>query len=288
MGKINIVADTHNVPALKKILQNLENVFSLGDIAAVDTKEYFANIKRYSYSWKGYKKNLPDFSKEDRDWFENVNRYGWLEQMQNIKENAKGFTVAMGNSDEYMIKYIPEVENSLIQAQNENESFSFKKEVELIKIDNLQLLFLPFREASFKNDLEKILNRLDESKTLLVLGHCPPYADHKKEYYLMHNEALEFISKNYSQDFYYFHGHIHSDKTYKYKLPNLNKVTIITPKAPDTEYGINWNHDYVEVDTQTGELKVFSLYPKKEGIFEDLPVGYRQKEDHWNDFGKAE
>lgn len=76
MSKINIIADTHNVPSLEKILKKLDNVISLGDIAAVDTKEYFSNVKRYSSSWKGYKKNLPEFSLEDREWFEDLNRDG--------------------------------------------------------------------------------------------------------------------------------------------------------------------------------------------------------------------
>jgi hypothetical protein len=100
MAKYRIIGDTHNVPALKRILLNLENVISLGDIAAVDTQEYFANTTRYKNAWKGYKKNLPEFSHEDRLWFEKINQTGWLSQMENITRNARGLLVNMGNSDE--------------------------------------------------------------------------------------------------------------------------------------------------------------------------------------------
>lgn len=204
--------------------------------------------------------------------------------MENIKRNAKGFKVTMGNSDEYMIKHIPGIRESLMTTQKENGTFSFKERVELETVDNIQLLFLPFRKVSFIPDIQRIEEHFDENKTLLVFGHCPPYENHEKEYYIMHDEALEYISSRIQIKFYYFHGHIHSDKTYKYSVPNIPNLTIITPKAPDTEQGINWNHDYIEVDTDTAEMNVYSIDSGDEVGVLDLPVGYREKEDHWNDF----
>lgn len=282
MSKLRIVADTHNVPALEKILTKLENIISLGDIAAVDTQEYFNNTERYSKAWKGYKKN--ELSDIDYKWFEKLNGDGWHTQVNNISKNAKYFSVVMGNSDEYMVEYIPDAKVQLDLAQKQNDTFKFYNEISLLNIDNVQLLFLPFRKTSFLEDLTSVLQTLKQDKMLFVFGHCPPYSNHRKEYYLMHHEALEFIQQKYDNIFYYFHGHIHSDKTYMYTLKSLPNIKLVTPKAPDTIHGINWDHDYIELDTNNGDLNVFSLESNKEVGFADLPKGYREKPDHWNDF----
>jgi hypothetical protein len=202
--------------------------------------------------------------------------------MDSIINNAKSFTVTMGNSDEYMINYIPGVKESLAKAQKENQSFTFKQSVELIQTDNIQLLFLPYRKTSFEEDLK--LLHTDSKKPLFIFGHCPPYEKHEKEYYIMHHAALEFLLKDRTVPTYYFHGHIHADKTYLYTIPSLQNVTLISPKAPDTEFGINWDHDYIEIDTITAQMKVFNLESKKQVGFSQLPDEYRTKEDHWNDF----
>ena len=52
MTCINIIGDTHNTKWLKKILDKYDNIISLGDIAAVDTKEYNKHKEWYSPTWK--------------------------------------------------------------------------------------------------------------------------------------------------------------------------------------------------------------------------------------------
>jgi len=82
---INIVGDTHDTPQLSRLLSTFNNLISLGDISAVDTKEYLSDPKLYSRVWKAYTHN--DFSttsKEEKEWFDRLNTTGFKKQIQNI------------------------------------------------------------------------------------------------------------------------------------------------------------------------------------------------------------
>jgi hypothetical protein len=183
-----------------------------------------------------------------------------------------------------MLKYVPGIAESIKTAEKVNATFKFILKPTLLTIDNLQFLFLPFRKSSYDEDLNRLSININKNKILKVIAHCPPYKAHEKEYYVMHHEAIRIIREKYGKPFTYFHGHIHSDNTYRYFINSLPNVEIITPKAPDSPYGINWDHDYVEIDTISGDMEVKSIIDNTNAFFQALPDGYREMHDHWNNF----
>jgi Icc-related predicted phosphoesterase len=279
LKRINIVGDTHNHPALKKVLDNFDNVISLGDIAAIDTKEYFKHRGRYAKVWKAMKQKK-DMDKEDYAWFKKLNIEGWLNQMKIIRSSKKSFKVVMGNSDLRMLTFFKECRNELrkLKKLGRFEIFTSSK---LLNIGKIQVLVLPYKDGKFL--LNNILRLLNRNKKLFVLGHCPPFNKWKK-YYTEYSKALKKISDHYRKGFLYLHGHVHPKYSYVYSLDYLPKVKIIAPKANESKRGIGIDHHIVNINTEDGEIKIISLKKFNAIKLKKLPNKYYKK-DHWNDFG---
>lgn len=285
MAKINIVGDTHDVPALHRILSRLDNVYSLGDIVAVDTQDYLKNVSRYSKVWKAHAaEDLTTVTEEEIKWFHDINVDGWEKQLKMISESGKNLTVVRGNSDLRMLSLFPEMRKALQKATGSNPKFDFVEQFTYKTIDNVCIIFLPYRDDAYEGIDSVINNITSEFKKLFVLGHCPLYPDHEKKYYIHHFNAVKRISEELGE-LTYFHGHVHADKTYKYNRPELSKVTIITPKAEDCDEGMGFNHEYLEIDTNSGEIIIKKIDKEAESIFATPPSEYLEG-DHWNSYIK--
>jgi len=284
INTINIVADTHDVPALKNILSKLDNVFSLGDVVAVDTQEYLKNVSRYSKIWKCYTSNNFDgVTKEDVDWFYHINVDGWKKQLKMISKYNKLLYINRGNSDYRMLKYFTEMRNDVEVFKKGNNNFHFIEKPSLEIFNNTLVIFIPYQDKKY--DLSGLMKEVNGSFTkVIMLGHCPLFKQHEKQYYVNHYEAVKSVSERLGK-LTYFHGHVHADNTYRYILNDLPNVEIITPKAEDCDSGMGFNHDYIELNTLTGNISVKKLE-------DDSVVNYKTptKEytlsDHWNSYIK--
>lgn len=285
MRTINIVGDTHNIPALKKILSKLDNVFSLGDIVPVNTQEYLKNICKYSKVWRAYaNKDFTGVRKDDVQWFFDINTSGWLKQLDLIKSYNGSFYVNRGNSDYRLLSLFKEMRNSLRETKKSNLNFHFIEEPEYIKTNNTGVIFLPYRDGVYTG-IDRMINTLSSNcKLLLVLGHCPLYKEHEKEYYVHHFEVVKRISRLLGE-VTYIHGHVHPDNTYRYSSKELPHVTIITPKAEDCSKGMGFNHEYLEIDTISTNIIVKEIDTGKLSEFKILPPECL-KRDHWNKYFK--
>jgi len=280
---INIIGDTHDTPQLIKLLSTFDNLISLGDISAVDTKEYLSDPKLYSRVWKAYTHN--DFSttsKEEKEWFDRLNTTGFKKQIQNIVSSNKDITVIQGNTDLMMLNTYPELSSFL--TNNTSSKFKYIMKPEIKVVDSTQMIFLPFNKGSFVSDLEKV--GIDASMHLVVLGHCPIYKEHKRSYYVEYFTALKALAAKYWHPFTYIHGHVHADNSYVYSLPEIPNLTIHTPKAEDSDIGMGSNHHVVQLDTSTGSLQFWDSVESRITKEVELSESEYLKSDHWNRYDK--
>jgi hypothetical protein len=269
-----IVADTHNFESLKKILDNFDNLISLGDIQAVDFDELSKNKELYSKCWKAFmNKNFNEISKEDKKWFKELNIEGWKKQIEQIKDSKKNFTLCLGNSDLRMIQFFPECKKIL--ESSEDKKFQVISKPKLVQYNNHQILFIPYSDE--KLNVTKLINNLTNKK-LFILTHCPCFKEHKKEYYVNNYKMLLEINKIFSGEIYFIHGHVHPEKSFKYCLEEFPNTTFLSIKATESEKGIGVENELLEIES----MKLFDLN-KKEKNFSKLNKEYLNKE-HWNSF----
>jgi|SRR3989344_555674 len=264
MDQLNIFGDCHNNLGLKIILSRFNNIISVGDIAAVDTREYLKRKEVYSGCWK-YRlgKNIK-VTKENLLWFDKLNINGWNKQIKVLNQYKKKLIVNMGNSDQRILSWYK---------LNRSKYLDIIKEIKLIKIDNIQILFLPYNTRHINRN---ILLKIKENDFIIM--HMPPL----KEYY---NEVYNQLKQLNSLGIKLIgiHGHIHSDETYKYKIKDLENFDFITLKAEDTKDGFGYNHEIMSINTENSKFKFISLIGK-EIKPRRLPEIYLKNKNHWNDF----
>ena len=280
--KIHIVGDTHNVISLKNILSKFNNIISLGDIGAAVSKDIFFNndLARYRAAWKFYSKKAPFVNQTDLDWFKKINVDSWQEQIDNIKISGKEFTLIMGNSDLAMIDFFSECKVSLMNGLN--QKFKFVNSPEIRNINNIQLLLLPFQKEA--HDIHSLVKRIDKSKKLFVLTHCPAFENARKEYYVHLYTTIKHLSEQYTGEIVFFHGHMHPSFSYTYSWKNLPNVTFYCPKAEENFNGFGINNHVIRLDTINGTFKLIDSISGEDVEFTDLPESYLHNEDHWNEF----
>lgn len=275
----NVLGDTHNHKYLKITLSKFDNIISIGDISFILEKEEFSEIPRFGACTKAYINNkVHTLSKEDNDWFRNILLSRWKKQLDLIKNSGKNFTLCIGNADYYLINYFKEGRAMIIEMLKLN-NFELIEKPELRQYEGVQMLFLPFSYDKF--NLKNILNKIDSNKKLFVLGHCPPYENHKKEYYINYFNTLKEISIAHPSEFIYIHSHIHPDNTYEYSMKSIPNMTIMSPKANDTDEGFGVENHLIEVNTRLGSCKIIDTLTEMEVESCNLPEEYLEKE-HWN------
>ena len=280
MAILNIVADMHNTESLGKILKTYDNIVCLGDIGAgIKFSEFIKNVQRYRNAWKAIlKKDDSSIPQSDREWFAKVNIDGWMKQMKSFAKYDKRFILSAGNAEPFIINSFPECRQELNKALK-NSKLEYIESPEVRIVDKVQLLFLPFSDSEY--DLKQVLGKISGAP-LFVLGHCPPFRESRKKYYMWVFDALKQISGAYSGEFHYLHGHIHPSESYKYRVEGLEKAVILTPKSHEDHTGISLDHHLMQIDTETGALMLFDTVSKKHTDFKDLPEDFRGNEDHWN------
>ncbi|MGV8151228.1 MAG: metallophosphoesterase [Candidatus Woesearchaeota archaeon] len=280
-SSVDIVGDTHNIDSLKSILLKCDNIISLGDIGAAVPKEIFLNeqLKRYRAAWKAYSKKDSSVDKNDLEWFRNLNVSSWSAQIDNIMDSGKYFVLIRGNSDLAMIDFFPECKDKLIR--NINNTFQFIDKVDLITINNVQILLMPFQKIGY--DVSETVKKIVASKKLFVLTHCPAFSSARKEYYIHVFNVLKELSKHHDK-IICIHGHMHPSNSYTYDIDELPKVKCYCPKAEETFDGFGINNHIIRLNTLSGEFKLIDLVTGKESEFRPLPEKYKHNEDHWNEF----
>lgn len=278
---LNIISDLHNIESLKKILNKYDNLVCLGDIGAgIKFIDFIKNVERYKNSWKAFAKNdFSDVNLSDKEWFAKINTDAWIEQLKNIEKFNKKLILCAGNADVFLVKTFPECKSKLVELLR-NSRLEFIENPEIRSINNLQFLFLPFLDSEY--NLDNILKKIDKNKPLFVLGHCPPFKESKKRYYVYVFNALKKVSNEYAKEFYYLHGHIHPSESYKYRINSLDNAIIITPKSDENMNGISLDHHLVQINTKTGKVLLFDTISKEYIDFKGLPEEFRNNEHHWN------
>ncbi len=274
MDNINIVGDTHNFDSLKIVLSKFNNIISLGDIAAVDKKEYFNNITKYSRAWREVSKNKIT-NKLDAQWFSKLSIEGWKKQINQINNSGKNFTLCLGNSDLRMLEFFKE-------CQKQKKNFAIIKKPTLKKFNKIRIIILPYKDNRYK--IKKIIKNLKKEYPLFVIAHCPAFKNHHKKYYENHYQAIKQIKESYGKSFTYIHGHVHPKESYKYYLEGIK---VLAPKANESLNGIGIENHIIMINTNTGEIKLIDSISLKTKKFKKLPKKYL-KSDHWNDFIKPE
>lgn len=279
---INIVGDTHNIESLKNVLLKFNNIISLGDIGATVSKDIFLdnNLSRYRVAWKFYSKKTSSIDKMDVEWFRRINIDGWTEQIDNIKNLGKEFTLIMGNSDLAMIDFFPECKNYL--TDNIDSKFNFINHPEIKTFNNIQIIFLPFQREKY--DLTMITERIDKTKKLFILTHCPAFENARKEYYVHLYNGVKQLSKKFPDKIVFFHGHMHPSFSYRYFLKSLPNIIFYCPKAEENFEGFGINNQVIRLNTRSGIFTIIDSITDKEVEFQDLPENYLHNEDHWNEF----
>lgn len=272
--KIILFADTHNNLWFRRIVEKFKNedyhLISLGDIAAVETKEFLRREEIYRKTWKYKRTGKGRITKENEKWFDNLNIVGWNNQMKILDEFKKKLTICLGNSDHAMLSWYK---------LKMSEYLSVISEITLMRIGEVSLIFLPYSSGSIK---QRLFEELKGAKIVYVLSHCPPMKETEKKYYkeIYNNitKLSETVDKVVS-----IHGHMHPDQTYKYNLKDLDNVEVYAIKSTDTKKGFgSYNHaaviDSISERIQFIDLELEKVTPKK------LPKKYYTKDKHWNKF----
>lgn len=285
---ISVIGDTHDVPALEILLEKISNeIISLGDIVAVNTQEYFANHQLYSKCWKCYlNNNFENITQEEKEWFENINISSWQKQIELISTCKQKFTVCQGNSDLRMFSTFEKMREELENLRVRNKNFNFVDTISSTISNRTAFLFLPYRDESYsESELQVAIQNCVGTEHIFVIGHCPPYIEHKKTYYVHHYHALKYISNSLG-NITYIHGHVHADATYLYARDYLPNVRIITPKAEDSLKGCGSNHHILNIDTTNGSITIIDSVTGNSLNFEKPSKEYLEDSDHWNKFEK--
>lgn len=271
---MKVLGDTHNFDSLRKVLLNFDNIISLGDIQAVELKEFLKKRKKYSLCWKAFmNKDFSNINEKDKEWFRKFNIEGWKKQINEIKNSNKKFTLCLGNSDLRMIEFFTECDELLKNA--ENKLFTVIRTPILKQFQDYQILFLPYSDK--KLNINKLIKKFSDKK-LFVLTHCPCFKEHKKKYYVNNYELLKDISKNYTKNIFFLHGHVHPEKSFKYFLKDFKNVTLLSPKANESNNGIGINNELFDLKS----MKLTNLSGKKTKFY-PLKKEYFEK-DHWNKY----
>lgn len=283
MAIINIVADLHNFDSLKKILATFDNIFCLGDIGAVmEINEFLANRERYGNSWKAFSRaDLGSILDKDKKWFEQINIVAWKKQIDSLKEAGKSFTLVRGNCDYSMLSFHEECKAHL-ELNLKSMKLDYIQVPQIKVIDNIQLILLPYQNEPY--NLGDILNKIDKSKKLFILTHCPAMKESKKKYYIYCYSAAKQISEAHSGEIYYLHGHIHPANSYIYKREGLDNITFIAPKSEENESGISLNQHVLQIDTLIGEFSLIDSVSGQIVYLKPLPEEYFSSESHWNKY----
>ena len=264
MSKITIFGDCHNNKGLNIILNKFDNLISLGDIAAVNTKEYLKRKEVYSRCWKSKSGKDVKVTKEEILWFDKLNIKGWNKQIEILDTYKKRLIVNMGNSDQRMLSWYKLKKSKYLKIINK---------IELISINKIQILFLPY---DTKEIPKEILLKL--KKNIFILTHVPPMEEHYLEAYNQIKQLNDLGIKMIN-----LHGHIHADSTYLYNLKEFSNFSFITLKAEDTEEGMGFNHEIMEIDSKTGKFEFYNLKRNKIKP-KNPPKKYLNNKDHWNNF----
>ncbi len=276
-AQLCIFADAHNTPWFHQCLQRASQfsetqIISLGDIAAVDTKEFLQQQERYHLTWK-YKKGKikAGVTQKDVTWFDNLNKRGWKKQMIELDNFQSIIHMCQGNTDHaYLTWYNPSISKNL---------FIFSS-ITLTYYGKQAVLYLPYASGIISDQQVKEI----PTDKILILSHCPPLPATKKDYYTELYENLKKISKH-TKKIIFIHGHMHADNTYTYTLEDLPSVTICIPKATDSKEGMGSYHHLILFDTNNFTFTVKDLN-RNTMQPNDLPREYYQLDEHWNQFKK--
>ena len=282
---INIIADLHNFESLKYVLEKFDNLFCLGDIGAtIEVEEFFKNenFKRYNLCFKAFKNN--DFSKiseDDKEWFRSKNIEGWKKQLDTIRNSDKSFILARGNADLAMLNFFQECRKYLNKTLKSSK-MEFVEEPKIKVINNIQILFLPFKETPY--NLGTLRSKINPKKSLLILSHCPAFEKSKKKYYMHVYDALKTISNVYKEEIIFIHGHIHPSLSYEYKRRGLENIRMLALKAKEGFDGISTEHDIFILNTRNLKFSIVDSKKNEEVSLIPLPEEFEINEGHWNDF----
>lgn len=278
--KLIFFPDVHNNEWFEKILKVVRTmkeskIISLGDIAAVKTKEFLKNKARYHAAWKYKKgKEVKDVTADDVVWFDQLNTEGWNKQMDILDENEIDLTMCRGNSDYAMLDWYKEKIRI-------SKRLTIIDGIEIFEFDKITLVFLPYN-SGLMNEMQIAKLKSLKLDKLYVLSHCPPMKESNKEYYKQIYANLKMLG-GITKEVVLIHGHMHPEETYKYGLEDVENIRIIAPKSNDTEDGIGSYNNIIELDTESEKMRCFDLEMKEIEV-KKLPEKYYLLDKHWNNF----
>lgn len=276
--KLIFFPDVHNNPWFEKILATVKTIkdskiISMGDIAAVETKEFLRNKEKYRAVWKYKKgKEVRGVTQKDIEWFDRLNREGWNKQIDLLEESKVDLTICMGNSDYAMLDwYGDKIKTS--------SRLRIIKKIKVFKFQKIFLIFLPYNSGLIKRNETKDIGKSD---FVYVISHCPPMKESSKEYYRQIHINLVKLCK-ISKRVTLMHGHMHPDESYRYNLKDIKNLTVISPKSDDTEEGIGSHNHIIKLDSEKRKMKILDLNLRTIKL-KNLPKKYYMVDRHWNGF----